>query len=39
MVDEKYRKLNFQKAVTLLGGAGFSEDELNRRKKYIKTNF
>ncbi|OUX41834.1 thiamine diphosphokinase [bacterium TMED277] len=30
MVDEKDRKLNFQKAVTLLGGAGFSEDELDR---------
>ena len=30
MDDEKDRKLNFQRAVTLLGGAGFSQDELNK---------
>ena len=30
MFDEKDRKLNFQRSVTLLGGAGFSEDELMR---------
>ena len=30
MVNEKDRNLNFKKAVTLLGGAGFSEDELKK---------
>ena len=30
MVDEKYRRLKFQRAVTLLGGAGFSEYELRK---------
>ena len=30
MVGEKDRKINFQRAVTLLGGAGFSEDELKK---------
>ena len=30
MVNEKYRELNFQRAVTLLGGAGFSKDELKK---------
>ena len=30
MVGKKDRKLNFQRAVTLLGGAGFSEDELEK---------
>ena len=30
MVDKKYRRLKFQRAVTLLGGAGFSECELRK---------
>ena len=30
MVSEKYSELNFQRAVTLLGGAGFSKDELKK---------
>ena len=30
MGSEKHRKLNFQRGVTLLGGAGFSKDELKQ---------
>ena len=33
MVGEKYSKLNFQRAVTLLGGAGYTDDELNKSLK------